>query len=74
MSLTRRAAPGAPSVYHDMLHIAGARVFQGNSGGPVLDGGGEVVGIVTLASPNAADAYAIPAARVLAELATFAGR
>ena len=66
--------PGAPSVYHDMLHLTGAHVFEGNSGGPVLDVRGEVVGIVTLADPNHPDAYAIPLSRVLAELNSFAAR
>jgi S1-C subfamily serine protease len=66
--------PGSPSVYHDMLHLSGARVFEGNSGGPVIDAHGEVVGIITLADPNHPDAYAIPLARVLQELNSFAAR
>jgi putative serine protease PepD len=65
---------GAPSVYHDMLRLEGARVYQGNSGGPVIDSSGEVVGIVTLADPVQPEAYAIPIARVLAELAALAAR
>ena len=51
-----------------MLHLQGARIYEGNSGGPVLDAAGQVVGILTLASPTAPDAYAIPISRVLAEL------
>jgi S1-C subfamily serine protease len=66
--------PGSPTVYHDMLHLSGARVFEGNSGGPVLDGHGQVVGIVTLADPSHPDAYAIPLVRVLEELNLFAAR
>lgn len=68
--------PGStsPSVYHDMLDMQGARVYQGNSGGPVLEENGEVVGIVTLASPNGPEAFAIPVARVLAELSQLAAR
>jgi S1-C subfamily serine protease len=64
----------APSVYHDMLEITGAKVYQGNSGGPVLDAGGRVVGILTLASPSAPEAFAIPIARVAAELKQFVAR
>jgi serine protease Do len=62
----------APTVYHDMLAMTGAQVYQGNSGGPVLDGQGHVVGILTLASPSGPVAYAIPISRVLAELTRFA--
>ena len=63
---------GTPSVYHDMLQLIGARVYQGNSGGPVLDTDGEVVGILTLASPNQPESFAIPITRVLAELKQYA--
>jgi serine protease Do len=68
--------PGAaaPSVYHDMLALTGAQVFQGNSGGPVIDDQGEVVGVLTLASPNLPDSYAIPVDRVIDELTQFATR
>lgn len=68
--------PGQPgvSVYHDMLALTGAKVYQGNSGGPVLDGAGEVVGILTLASPDQPEAYAIPLSRVLDELRGLAAR
>jgi S1-C subfamily serine protease len=65
---------GAPAVYHDMLRLEGARVYQGNSGGPVLDASGQVVGIVTLADPSSPDSYAIPVARVLSELTSLASR
>jgi hypothetical protein len=40
----------------------------------VLDDSGRVVGIVTLASPSGAQAYAIPISRVLGELTEFAAR
>lgn len=66
------AGTGTPSVYHDMLTLTGARVYQGNSGGPVLDSTGEVVGILTLASPDQPEAFAIPITRVLAELKGYA--
>lgn len=64
----------APSVYHDMLELSGARVYQGNSGGPLLDGSGRVIGIITLASPSGDEAFAIPVARVLDELHQLAAR
>jgi S1-C subfamily serine protease len=52
-----------------MLHLTGARIYEGNSGGPVLDAQGQVIGIVTLAaSTSAPDAYAIPISRVLTYL------
>jgi S1-C subfamily serine protease len=57
-----------PQVYNDMLHLEGERIYEGNSGGPVLDAAGQVVGILTLASPSTPDAYAIPISRVLNEL------
>ncbi|HVC03504.1 MAG TPA: serine protease [Candidatus Acidoferrales bacterium] len=57
-----------PQIYNDMLHLEGERIYEGNSGGPVLDAAGQVVGILTLASPSSPDAYAIPISRVLAEL------
>ena len=65
---------GTPATYHDMLELDGARIFQGNSGGPVLDGDGKVIGIVTLASKSEPQAFAIPVARVLQELLSFAAR
>jgi serine protease Do len=57
-----------PQVYNDMLHLEGEHIYEGNSGGPVLDAAGQVVGILTLASPSSPDAYAIPISRVLSEL------
>jgi S1-C subfamily serine protease len=60
-----------PQVYHHMLRLVGTRIFEGNSGGPVLDGAGQVVGILTLASPSAPDAYAIPIDRVIAQLTAW---
>jgi serine protease Do len=64
----------APTVYHDMFDLEGARIYQGNSGGPVLDRAGTVVGIITLASPSGRDSFAIPITRVIAELNQFAAR
>jgi S1-C subfamily serine protease len=61
-------------LYHDMIALRGNQVFPGNSGGPVLDGYGKVLGIVTLASRSTPQAYAIPITRVSAELLAFASR
>lgn len=66
------AGANEPSVYRDMLALGGARVYQGNSGGPVLDGSGQVVGILTLASPDQPEAFAIPITRVIRQLTQIA--
>jgi len=59
---------GEPSVYHHMMELDGAKIYQGNSGGPVVDGAGSVIGIVTLASKSQPQGFAIPVSRVYAEL------
>jgi S1-C subfamily serine protease len=66
-------AAGQPSqpVYSDMLYLTGPQIHEGNSGGPVLDTQGQVIGIITLASPTGTDAYAIPISRVISELRTW---
>jgi S1-C subfamily serine protease len=61
----------APAVYDGMIHLEGARIYEGNSGGPLLDAAGQVIGVLTLASPTSADAYAIPISRVLSELTAW---
>jgi len=66
------AGQSSPQEYNDMLHLEGATIYRGNSGGPVLGASGEVIGIVTLASPSAPEAYAIPISRVLADLRLWA--
>lgn len=66
------AGADEPNVYRDMLALSGARVYQGNSGGPVLDGSGQVLGILTLASPDQPEAFATPITRVIGQLTRFA--
>ncbi len=57
------AQPGQLSNYSDLIRIP-ARIFPGNSGGPVLTADGQVVGILTLAAANGSGAFAIPLAEV----------
>ena len=67
------AGQSSPQEYDDMLQLAGRQIYEGNSGGPVLDAQGRVIGIVTLASPSAPEAYAIPISRVLDDLRQWSG-
>jgi len=60
------------TVYTGMMAIAGSRIYPGDSGGPLLDSGGHVVGIVTLAGKRGNVAYAIPISRVIGEVRSFA--
>jgi putative serine protease PepD len=67
-------AEGGEIVYSDMMVLRDHRIFRGNSGGPVLDAYGHVVGVVTLASQSTPQAFAIPIGRVIDELLAFAAR
>ncbi|MGH7692076.1 MAG: S1C family serine protease [Candidatus Dormibacteria bacterium] len=57
------AAPGELSSYSGMIRIR-ARIFPGNSGGPVITPEGQVVAILTLAAASGPGAFAIPIAHV----------
>jgi S1-C subfamily serine protease len=57
------AEPGELSSYSGLIRIP-ARIFPGNSGGPMITSSGQVVGILTLAAQTGTGAFAIPIAQV----------
>ena len=61
------AAPGELSDYSGLIRIP-AKIYPGNSGGPMLNPEGQVVGILTLAAENGTGAFAIPIAQVDQEI------
>ncbi len=63
-----------PLDYHGMIAVHGATIYAGNSGGPLLNDAGEVVGIITLSSRSQPEAYAIPLDHVIDELRAFAAK
>jgi len=65
---------GGEVVYSDMMVLRDHKIYRGNSGGPVLDAYGHVLGVVTLASQSTPQAFAIPIGRVIDELLAFAAR
>lgn len=57
------AGPGELSDYTGLIRIP-ARIYRGNSGGPMISPQGQVIGILTLAAQNGPGAFAIPIPQV----------
>jgi len=66
------ASPGELSDYRGMIRIP-AKIYPGNSGGPMLNTAGQVVGILTLAAQNGQGAFAIPIAHIAQEIRNWVG-
>ncbi|MGH7643855.1 MAG: S1C family serine protease [Candidatus Dormibacteria bacterium] len=57
------ASPGELSDYSGLIRVP-AKIYPGNSGGPMLNSNGQVVGILTLAAETGSGAFAIPITQV----------
>ena len=66
------AGPGELSDYTGLIRVP-ARIFPGNSGGPMINSQGQVVGILTLAAQSGSGAFAIPITQVDQEIQSWLG-
>ena len=66
------AGPGELSDYTGLIRVP-ARIFPGNSGGPMINSQGQVVGILTLAAQRGSGAFAIPITQVDQEIQSWLG-
>ena len=64
------ASPGELSDYSGLIRIP-TKIYPGNSGGPVINPQGQVVGILTLAAENGSGAFAIPITQVDQEIQSW---
>ena len=64
------AKPGELSDYAGLIRIP-AKIYPGNSGGPVITPQGQVVGILTLAAQNGIGAFAIPITQIDQEIQSW---
>jgi len=64
------AGPGELSDYTGLIRVP-ARIFPGNSGGPMINSQGQVVGILTLAAQSGSGAFAIPITQVDQEIQSW---
>ncbi len=67
------AYPGEPNDYTDMVEMSGT-IYAGNSGGPVLNSRGQVVGLVALGGKGLPTFEATPMALVGSEVERWLGR
>lgn len=65
--------PGAPNDYQDVIEVA-ATAYPGNSGGPVLNARGRVVGVVDLGGKDDSTFEAMPIAVVGSEIERWLAR
>jgi S1-C subfamily serine protease len=64
------ASPGELSDYSGLIRIP-AKIYPGNSGGPMLSPQGQVVGILTLAAESGSGAFAIPISQINQEIRSW---